>query len=727
MAEILAEVLGRPIRYAAPSLPAFWLRMARRGVAADVIFFMTIVYTLTRTGRNEPLTDELPRLLGRPGTTMRAFAGACRGGHEEPLIQFNLLLAMQGVRGRVRPVPAELRGMKIPYGISNFGDLRRGGYTYVDKTPFLPLLEEIGPRYLLFLRPRRIGKSLFLSLLEHYYDVARTERFDELFRGLWIHEHPTPERNRYLVLSFDFSQVAVEGGEDALRESFSDTVRSRVRIFVMRYGDRIPRLRDLDAEIELQKDAASLIGSLLDIVAGADQKVYLLIDEYDNFANRLLSDASQSGHEALVRRTSFVRTFYAALKAGTASGAVGRMFITGVAPLLLDDLSSGFNIASHISSSPHFNALAGFTHADVEQVVDALLRTRPSLASQPGLADRQRLLEVLEQYYDGYRFASNEAERVFNSDMVLYFLYEVLDQGRYPVDMLDLNVRTDYRRLQRIGLLSGAARTERRALLETIVSEGGLQSPLIRQFGLKSLSSQDQFISLLYYLGMLTLGTEPPDRPARTFGPRLEIPNRVIRELQWEHLAKLLSEEAELVIDTREIEATLQAMALEGDIAPFLDLFHERVIKAVGLKDLRRFDEKSIKLMLLAFISLSRLFHPLSEKEFAQGYCDLFLGVSPLYPAAKFAWLLELKYLPAGAKSAQVERAFTQAAEQVARYASDERLVPLLTQGQALKAGVLVFVGAKRVLFRPWPAEGGAKAAKRRAPKPRRGKSSSRP
>jgi hypothetical protein len=310
---------------------------------------------------------------------------------------------------------------------------------------------------------------------------------------------------------------------------------------------------------------------------------------------------------------------------------------------------------------------------------------------------------VLERYYDGYRFAPRATERVYNSDMVLYFLSEVHRNGEYPAQMLDLNARTDYRRLQHIGMLSGADRDERRALLETIVGEGGIQSPVERQFGVGSLLAQTQFVSLLYYLGMLTLGIESPDRPAGAFGYWLEIPNRVIRELQWEHLATMLQEEVPLGMDTRELDAALLAMAMDGDIDPFVDLFHTRVVEALGVKDLRRFDEKALKLMMLAFISLSHLFYPLSEKEMAQGYCDLFLGVSPIYPGARFAWLLELKYLPAGAKTAQIEKAFGQAAEQVARYAGDERLVPLLTRGQGLKAGALVFVGAKKALFRAWP------------------------
>ena len=598
--------------------------------------------------------------------------------------------------------------MKIPYGVSNFGMLRTNGYFYVDKTPFLSELENLGPRYLLFLRPRRIGKSLFVSLLEHYYDVGRAGQFDALFGGLWVHEHPTPERNRYLVLSLDFSQLPADGGVDALRHGFTEATRSAVHRFLLLYHERVPALARLLDRIEDFQRAEVMLARVMAIASASGYELFVLIDEYDHFANRLLADGARDLYAAIVERTGFVRSFYATLKAGTTAGAVSRMFITGVSPLLLDDMASGFNIASHASDVPRFNTLAGFTHAEVERALDELLAALPQLATLPGIGDRDRLLDVLEQYYNGYRFSPEATERVFNSDMVLYFLQELAQRNQFPDDMLDLNVRTDYRSLQRIGMLMGVDRDQRRVLLETILSEGGMQSPLARQFGVAGLSSQTGFLSLLYYLGMLTVAQQAPQRATGAVGYRLEIPNRVIRELQWEHLAILLNEEAELALDTRDIEVALQAMAFEGDIEPFLTLFHERVIKAMGLKDLRRFDERSIKLMLLAFISLSGLFHPLSEREFAQGYCDLFLGVSPLYPAAKFAWLLELKYLPAGARAAQIEGAFAQAVEQVARYAQDERLVPLLTQGQALKAGTLVFAGTRKALFRPWSSDTGA-------------------
>jgi Predicted AAA-ATPase/PD-(D/E)XK nuclease superfamily len=594
--------------------------------------------------------------------------------------------------------------MKIPYGMSDFGQIRAGGYFYADKTPFLPVLEE-GYRYVVFLRPRRFGKSTLVSMLEHYYDVGRRDRWDALFGGLWVHEHPTPEQGAYLVLTLDFSSVATDRGEEAVRSTFVDAVRNALVPFLLRHGERFPALGDLSARLDAFQDAESLIGRVLGIVSALPHKLYLVVDEYDHFANRLLSAGEGPVYEAIVKKTGFVRTFYAALKLGTRTGALARMFVTGVSPLMLDDLSSGFNIATHASMDGALATLAGFTRTDTERAVDELLASRPDLAAAPGLGDRAALLDVLEAYYNGYRFSPRATQRVFNSDMVLYFLDAIHRAGGYPDNMLDRNVRTEYGHLQRIGTLTGADLSARRELLETILGEGHVRSEIVEQFGVASLASHTSFLSLLYYLGMLTLGTAPRD----AIGYDLEIPNRVIRELQWEHLALMLAQDANVMLNVDDLRAALQAMAVQGDIQPFLDLFHGQVIQAFSNRDLRGLDEKTIKLLLLTYASLGRAFFPLSEKEFAQGYGDVFLGASRDVAGAKFSWLLELKYLKTGARPAQVEAAFAEAEAQVARYASDRALLPILLGDRALKAGMLVFVGAKRVLFRPW--DGGAKRA----------------
>jgi hypothetical protein len=300
--------------------------------------------------------------------------------------------------------------------------------------------------------------------------------------------------------------------------------------------------------------------------------------------------------------------------------------------------------------------------------------------------------------------------------MVLYFLSELDDRGRPPSDMLDQNVRTEYGHLARIGALTGTNLAERRAFLQTIVGEGRIRSHIVRQFGIAGLGTHEGFVSLLYYLGMLTLGARPRDFD----GYDLEIPNRVIRELQWEHLALMLREEATVTIDVDALRSALRKMAVTGEIEPFLDLFHEQVIKSFSNRDLRGLDEKTIKLLLMTYASLGGAFYPLSEKELAQGYGDLFLGASRNIAGASFSWLLELKYLKTGAKPAQIEAAFVEAEAQVARYASDRALLPILLGDRALKAGMLVFVGSKRVLFRAWERDATPALPKRRK-KPRRG------
>jgi hypothetical protein len=615
--------------------------------------------------------------------------------------------------------------MRIPYGRSDFGDIRRRGMFYADKTPFLPALEsdEAGHAYVIFLRPRRFGKSTLIRMLEHYYDLAYAGEHDELFRGLWIHEHPTPERNSYLVLTLDFSPVSTGGDAETIRQSFATVVKGAVRPFISRYRSVLPALVRLEEHLEGYKDAGDLLTTLLSFIAGSGHKLYLLIDEYDHFANRLLADGAERLYESIVRGTGFVRSFYSTLKAGTATGALGRMFITGVSPILLDDLSSGFNIITHISLDERYSAMVGFTRAEVERGVDELLAERPELLSDLRLADRVELLGTLAHYYNGYRFGKRAAEPVYNSDLVLYFLRQLKGTGRYPEQMLDINVRTDYGRLQRIVSLSGAAGAETRALLEAILTEESISSELVEQFGMRTMYSHAQLVSLFYYMGMLTFSPDAETKPL----PELVIPNRVIRTLQWEYLAHAIHDQEHVSLDMGDVEAALVEMASRGDIEPLLALFRDKVMARIGVKDQRQFNEGTLKLMMLAYLSNSRIFHVLSEKEFARGYCDLFLALTENARSLRYAWMLEVKYLKTGARPAEIERAFEEAAAQLDRYSSDAPLLDALTQGKELRAGALVFAGAREVQFRPWPpppgrptrtpaAKPGKRTAGRKAP-----------
>jgi len=592
--------------------------------------------------------------------------------------------------------------MKIAYATSDFAALRRMGSFYVDKTSYIPKLEAVSGNYQIFLRPRRFGKSTLISTLEKYYDVALTSEFDELFGGLWIHKNPTPEKNKYLVLHLDFSPVASEGTEAEIRQSFAQHVRGRVGVFIRRYKSIVPELASLERRVqpgsEDDDDVASLMATLLNLVESSRYRVYLFIDEYDHFGNRLISDGLLDVYQNIVRSAGFLRSFYAALKAFTSSSTLARLFITGVSPIMLDDLSSGFNIITHISQDSDFNGLAGFTTADVERGVDLLLADRPDLAADPRIGNRAELLATLKRYYDGYRFSLKAADNMYNSTLVLYFLGKVLSSDGYPRQMLDLNVRTDYGRLYALAKATSGEAQYTRELLEEILTQESIRGTLVEQFGTKMKFGKSQILSLFYYMGMLTFAEDA----AEHILPKLVIPNRVMFELQWEYLSLAMAEHDGLRVDLTDIENALGKISVDGDIQPLLDAFKKHVLSRISNRDLMDFNEKTMKLMLFSFMAPTEAFYLMSEKEVNQGYCDLLLGLRGLASAQKYAWIIEAKYVKAKATKRDIDKAVKEGMAQIEKYAADKDLVQMLTKGKFLKAGVLVFVGTKDVRFWNW-------------------------
>lgn len=590
--------------------------------------------------------------------------------------------------------------MKIPYSNCDFASLRQGGYFYVDKTHFLPRLENVDANYLIFLRPRRFGKSTLISTLENYYDIALAHKFDELFDGLWIHKHPTPNRNKYLVLTLDFSPVSTHGTIEQICTSFAVQVKEPVRSFITRYEALIPALSELmDVIRSPDEDTAGLMTTLLSMVRDAGQQVFLLIDEYDHLGNRLLSDDKKDTYAELVTATGFVRSFYASLKAFTRSSTLARTFVTGVSPIMLDDLSSGFNIVAHISQENVFNGMAGFTRADVERAVDILLHDKPELANDPRIGDRKVLLATLERYYDGYRFSKRASERMYNSTLVLYFLRKLIMGGEYPDQMLDMNVRTDYGRLYGVVKAATGQNNGTRELLEEVLTNESVTTPLVEQFGTKTAFGRAQVASLFYYMGMLTFASDA----ATMREPKLVIPNRVMRELQWGYLGFAMEDHDHIKIDMSLVENALTKMSINGEIQPLLDVFHKQVIERVSNRDLMKFDEKTMKLMLMAYLCQTQVFNIASELELDQGFCDLLLGLRDHVSAHKYAWIIEAKYVETNATKAAIGKVVEQGYKQIDKYAADKDLVAMLTLGRELKGGVLVFVGLKDVRFEPWP------------------------
>ncbi len=589
--------------------------------------------------------------------------------------------------------------MRIPYAKSDFAAIRTERCFYVDKTPYIPQLEAVEGDHLIFLRPRRFGKSTLISTLTHYYDINNGHRFDELFGGLWIHQNPTPLKNKYLVLKLDFSPIDTDGTIAQIRKSFATQVKAPVSNFIHRYATLVPSLLEVLPLLKSpDEDTAALMTELLTHVERAGHQVYLFIDEYDHFGNRLLADGKKSTYDEIVKASGFARGFYASLKAFTTTSTLARTFVTGVAPVMLDDLSSGFNIITHISQGTAFNGLAGFTRTDVERALDVMLHDRPDLSNDPRIGDRQALLAILERYYNGYRFSKRAKEKLYNSTLVLYFLRELLAEGVYPEQMLDLNARTDYGRLYQIAAYSSGKDTDTRELLEEILTKESVTVPLVEQFGTKRYLGRPQIASLFYYMGMLTFAEDAADER----DAKLVIPNRVMRELQWEYLSFALAEHDSIQFDTGDMANALSKMASNGDIQPLIDLFHREVVGRMGLRETLRFDEQTMKLMLFAYLSQSNAFFLATEKEVKQGYCDLLLGLRHRNLSSRYAWIIEAKYVKSDATELAIESMTKQGFSQIEQYMSDADLVAMLAQGNQMKAGVLVFVGLKDVRYRAW-------------------------
>jgi hypothetical protein len=588
--------------------------------------------------------------------------------------------------------------MRLPYGKSNFPDLRRGGYVYADKTGFIPRLEdaEKGRHYLVFLRPRRMGKTLLLSMLEHYYDILSAPRFDEIFGGLAIAAAPTEERGRYAVLRLELTGLTTDEGIEKLRAGFHDRLHNKIHAFLDRYRELLPEVvAAFDAGRSSMDAPASLMDRFLQAMRRSPYPLYVLIDEYDNFTNDLIARGDHETYRAVLHASGFVREFYKVIKEGTATGVVGRIFMTGVSPVTLDDLTSGFNITSNVSLDADLNTLCGFNAEDVEHIVSGVL------AEGGFTLDPASLMADLTRYYNGYLFSRRASphERVFNPDMVLYFAKELAPPAWYPEEILDVNVRTDYGRIQRLLFTpEGAPRAHLIETFQTVLTEGAIDARLQSSFPLERAYEESFFVSLLYYMGLLTL-----QESGGRF--RLGIPNYAVRTLYWDAIAGLLRDLHHVDIDPSRVGTALAAMGARGDIAPFLELAFTQVIRKLSNRDVIRLDEKTMKVVLLAYLSLSEEFFAWSEVELGFGYGDLVLLPNRIRPVAAFAFLIELKYLKSGATDEAVTGKLDEADAQLERYLADEKL-RALAGTKTWKAVSVAFVGTEACWFRELGGEG---------------------
>jgi hypothetical protein len=551
---------------------------------------------------------------------------------------------------------------KLPYGQSNFADLIERKYAYVDKTRYIELLENENNTYQFFIRPRRFGKSLFLSVLENYYDLNRKDKFDAIFKDLYIGKNITPEKNKYAIMSFDFSGLDTDSHE-SFRKSFSNRVQECVRVFFKKYKNVFENI-----EQDIQAIGEKSLGvNALDIAytaaADASIPIFAIIDEYDHFANNLIAMGRTYKDE--VKAGGIVRSFYELLKAGTKS-VVKRIFITGINPMMINDLTSGFNMSTDYSLFPKYNEMFGFTREEVQW-----------LMQETGV-DKDLIKVDMEAYYNGYMFNNSGKDRVYNSQMILYLFNQVLQLGEQPKQIIDTNLQTDYERLRRL-----AENENNREKLLQITRDGGIVGNIVEKFSLDKLESEEYFISLLFYLGMLTNGGM---QRGKTW---LKIPNYSIKTLYWEYAMSYTQNLEEKRIRTSELDDAIGKMAFDGDIRPYLDFFTENFLKRLSNRDLMKFDEKYIKVMMLATLFSSRLYLPVSEDETTEGYTDIYLQKHPAVHDIKFEYVFEIKYAKTEAAEAEIKAKFAEAEVQIDKYKTD----PKFAGRSDVKFAAIVFKG----------------------------------
>ena len=544
----------------------------------------------------------------------------------------------------------------IPYGVSDFANMRgRNGY-YVDNTWGIPLLEALP--YQMFLRPRRFGKSLLLSILNYYYDANGVDRFDELFGGTWIHEHPTPLRGKFLVLHFDFSETSGETIED-IQESFENNCKIDLNGFMEYYRAFLP-----EGTIEaVQKHNAfdGMLKELVNRIGTLDKTIYILIDEYDNFSNRILAQSGSEAYRTLTHGTGFFKSFFALLKAQ--NKVITNILLTGVSPMTLDDVTSGFNIAENISQRPQLSTLCGFTHKDIRQAFDYYAKA----GRFP--MDREQAFQLVTDWYDHYRFSEDNGEQVCNPVLLLGFMSRSMSEGHFPRDMVDENLRTDYHKLRHVVTTNGRLNGKFDAL-EQLVTDGSMTTRLIRSFQENTLHKPESFISLLFYYGMVTIGEADFD------GVKLTIPNQLMRQFTADFLLNGYRDACGVDPRVDELAVKLGGMARNGVWRPAIDLAALVLKETLCARDLLD-GEKAVQASLAALLSSGNAFDVRTEHLAGFGFADLAMAPRLIsFPSIKYAAMIEVKYIKKAEKLQGNAKAalLSEAKGQLERYAQEHRL-----------------------------------------------------
>ena len=506
---------------------------------------------------------------------------------------------------------------KLPYGISDYERLIENQYYYVDKTSYIEQLENLPEPYIMFLRPRKFGKTLFTSTLENYYDLQKVNKFDKLFGNTYIGKNPTKLKNSYHILKFNFSGIDTTDEESTIK-SFKNEVASSIKFFTEKYG--------IDFFVNREDEAENILDNLIKAfnIQKTEEKIYVIIDEYDHFANELLG-FNTNQFKNLVSKNGKVRKWYEILKKGTES-AVDRIFITGVAPITLDSLTSGFNISSDKTQDRDFNEMMGFTKQELVNMMNEL---------KIGKDEQEKILPIMKENYDGYKFALKAKEKIYNSNMCLYFLNNYTRYQEIPNQLIDMNIASDYSKLGK--MLDLCKGEEREKIIEQTISGQGIIGEITGKFNPTIEFTEKDLISMLYYLGYLTITGEEFEKP------ELKVPNRVMKEIYSEYFLQILSKTTDLQITESDYTEILREIALEGKIDKIVGLL-QQYLQNLSNRDFIKFDEKYIKLIFFCIAMNLKIFRLKSEMEVQRKYPDILL--IPKDPSKGYQGvMIEFKYL----------------------------------------------------------------------------------
>ena len=569
---------------------------------------------------------------------------------------------------------------RIPYGMQNFEDVIKEDCYYVDKTSFIEEIEESN-KYFFFIRPRRFGKSITLSMLENYYDINKKDQFEELFGGLYIGEYPTPERNSYLVIHLNFAMIAA--GLDNYQKGMDSHCNIKFCSFCDKYASLLPP--GIKQEMNQREDAVAQLTYLCEQCAAVGRKIYLFIDEYDHFTNQILAHKE---HEKRYREQThgegYLRLFFDTIK-GAAGGALGRVFVTGVSPVTMDDLTSGFNIGTNYSLNPRFNEMTGFTEEEVRDMLGYYASVLPFNHSV------DELVQVMKPWFDNYCFAikSYGKTTMYNSIMVLNFIDNYIsNEYDIPDKMVEPNIRIDYDKIRML-IRHDKEFAHDASIIQDLVTKGFVTGKLVENFPAERINDPDNFLSLLFYFGMVTIdGTYDG-------ATKFVIPNEVVRDQMYTYLLDTYKEN-DLTYEAYDKGKLESQMAYHGAYKPYFDYIADCLKRYASQRDKQK-GEAFVHGFTLAMTSQCQFYRPISELDNDGGYADIFLlPLCDIYKDMTDSYIVELKYCKSSTTDDQVKQLFKEASAQICRYA-DSDIVRESVKTTKLHKLVVIYRGTEMV------------------------------